>query len=100
MKTANDIYFQGKRLFERHHRLMTSRAAAAHPETGGQWNLVHNWGNDAARAVIAKAEARWNRIRPIEDRLYAKAMLRDPFYVAHPDCPAANWLRKRAQVEA
>lgn len=48
----------------------TALAKAAHPETGGHLGMVHNWGNDAAKAVIAAGDKRWAKISAAYDRRY------------------------------
>lgn len=49
-------------------------AALADPRTGGNEMLVHNWGNDQARAVWAHGWERWRRYGAAFDRRY-RAML-------------------------
>ena len=40
-------------------------AKKAHPETGGNPTLVHNWGNEAAKAAWERAWGRWYKIQAI-----------------------------------
>ena len=43
-------------------------AKAAHPETYGHLGMVHNWGNEAARAVVERGNDRWSQITVACDR--------------------------------
>lgn len=77
MKSASTIYDQKERLFRVAMRLASNAARRAHPETDGNENLVHNWGNEAARAVW---EAAWKRVRRFDaafERMYSEAEHRD-----------------------
>jgi hypothetical protein len=62
-KTPSEIYAQQDRLFRLTMARATRRARKAHPETGGNHCLVINWGNDAAKAALAEADALWSRLR-------------------------------------
>lgn len=48
------------------------QSAKHHPETGGHPLLIHNWGNDAAKAVWAREEKRYCRVSD-----YVEARCRD-----------------------
>lgn len=73
MKTTQQIYDQHSRIY----RMLGARcqrlAANAHPETGGNVGLVHNWGNDAAKAIVADCDRIWSRVDKCYKRLYAEA---------------------------
>lgn len=88
-KTPAMIYEQNQRIQSAIWARTTKRAAVAHPETGGNWNLVHNWGNAKAKAIWVAHTVTTTRVYAIYDRLYARAMLADPYYVQHHDCPVA-----------
>ncbi|CAB4187883.1 hypothetical protein UFOVP1166_8 [uncultured Caudovirales phage] len=45
-------------------------ARAAHPETGGHLGMVHNWGNDAAKAVVERGLDRWACISKAYDNRF------------------------------
>ena len=45
-------------------------AKAAHPETGGHLGMVHNWGNEAARSVVERGDARWSKIDAAYEKRY------------------------------
>jgi hypothetical protein len=62
MKTSNQTYAQKNRLWKLHVNRTIKLAAIAHPETGGNWLMIHNWGNDQARAIYSRANVRWNAI--------------------------------------
>jgi hypothetical protein len=69
-KSTGDIFDQWARI----DRLLAANQRAAckraHPETDGNIGLVHNWGNDAARAARARYDARAQAYRAIYERLY------------------------------
>lgn len=46
--------------------------ALAHPATGGDAGLIHNWGNDEARAVVARGWARWRAYQAASDAVYRR----------------------------
>ena len=73
MKTTATIYAQYGRLSARNLDMARDRARRAHPATDGNALMVHNWGNEAARAVWARADARGSRIYRAMQRLYAAA---------------------------
>lgn len=52
-------------------RLAIAQAAKAHPETGGSPLLVHNWGNDRARAAMARKDRRSNVIYAWQQQQHA-----------------------------
>lgn len=54
----------------------TKLAAIADPRTGGNENLVHNWGNEAARQVWANGWKRWRAYADAADRRY-NLLIRD-----------------------
>ena len=70
-KTTSRLFEQQDRIFRRLMEIGKRRARTAHPETGGIEHLVHNWGNEAARAVWRDVWARWRRVdaayRPLLD---------------------------------
>lgn len=88
-KTASEIYHQGERIFQASWRIATKRAARVHPETGGNHCLVHNWGNDEARAVWAWQGSLWASVKPAIDAAYHAALHREhgphfrPLWCAH-----------------
>jgi hypothetical protein len=45
-------------------------ARKADPATGGHLGMVHNWGNQAARDVVARGEGRWKRVQAAFDARY------------------------------
>lgn len=49
-------------------RVAIAQAAKAHPDTGGCPLLVHNWGNDHARAIMARKDRRSNAIYAWQQR--------------------------------
>lgn len=53
-----------------HSDALRKRLARLHPATGGHLGLVHNWGNDAARAAVREADKRWQRFSAWHDKRY------------------------------
>lgn len=79
-KTCGQVYDQHARIFSAMRRRATRRAAAADPRTGGNENLVHNWGNRAAQEVW---EAHWRQVREMDciyARRYDLAKMTDPMW--------------------
>lgn len=66
------------RLWEAWSRRTQKLSRIAHPETGGSPHLIHNWGNDAARGVMARASRRWEAIREAMGRRIREAERRGP----------------------
>lgn len=62
------------RAFRAHCGASRRLMAAAHPETGGNLGLVHNWGNEAARAIRARCDARWRAYADASDIASRNAM--------------------------
>ena len=56
------------RLFDQACRVAIAQAAKAHPDTGGCPLLVHNWGNDHARAIMARKDRRASVIHAWQQR--------------------------------
>lgn len=73
MKTPAQIHDQRTRLFHAFADKVKARAAIADPATNGHPLYVHNWGNDAAKAVYEHGRLRWSVISAAADRLYAEA---------------------------
>ena len=73
MKTLYDISTQRERVYAKLRALARKRACAAHPDTGGHPNLIHNWGNAAAKKVWYDAYARWARHSQAFDDLFNRA---------------------------
>lgn len=65
MKTLREIGDQHTRLYRRIMGRGYVRARAADPRTGGNVTLVHNWGNEAARAAWREASERTKALRDI-----------------------------------
>ena len=76
-KTATDIHLQRQRIFALNCRISMALAAKAHPATGGNKTLVHNWGNDAARAVWQRRDELDDKIRRATDVAYTDALHRE-----------------------
>ena len=74
MKTIQEIYTRRTRAYQASTARATREAMAAHPATGGHWGMVHNWGNDEARAAIERHHVRWARLDAKFDRQYHKAL--------------------------
>lgn len=72
-KTAGEVWAQRDRLWRGLEAQRRRLGARAHPETDGNSLLIHNWGNDAARAVEARFWERWRRADGAADRLYKEA---------------------------
>lgn len=53
-------------------QLAIKNAARAHPDTGGSPLLVHNWGNDAARAAMRRKDRRTDIIYSWQQREHAR----------------------------
>ena len=70
MKTTDQLYYQKGRLFEALRRNTTAQAKKAHPETGGNEHLIHNWGNVESKTIWTTAWARWGKIAKIYKDLY------------------------------
>ena len=56
------------RAFRTFMRRTMKLARAAHPATGGNECLVHNWGNDEARRIWADGWRRWRSYSAAADR--------------------------------
>ena len=65
MKTNKTKYEQKIRLWYACMAQGRRDAKTLHPETGGNPTLVHNWGNEAAKAAWGRAWNRWYRIEVI-----------------------------------
>lgn len=76
LKTAAQVYDQHQRIFRAYMARGTRKAAIAHPETGGNELLIHNWGNDAARAVWRETWAAYYRTDAAYKALYDAAFHR------------------------
>lgn len=72
-KTTSQIYQMQTRMYRNLAERTRRLAARADPATGGNSLLIHNWGNAAARAVKAKADARWSHLSALLDRMYDEA---------------------------
>jgi hypothetical protein len=66
-----DRYVRLSRAMTERYRLKIN---AADPRVGfdGAFHLTHNWGNDAARAVLASYHARWTQLLARRDREYSR----------------------------
>ena len=73
-KTIATLYDNKQRAFALFLRRTTKLAEQAHPETGGNQQLVLNWGNDAARAVWRRGWDRWRRYDAAYRRAYDLAL--------------------------
>ena len=73
MKTPGQIHEQRVRLFHKMVDLTTARAKRRHPATGGNHQLVHNWGNDEAKAIWHHSQRAWASISEAFDRAAAAA---------------------------
>lgn len=72
-KSLADICAQRDRIIRRISDRARASACAAHPETGGHPQYVHNWGNDAAKAAWALERVRSTRVWKIAERVFAVA---------------------------
>jgi len=73
MKTPTAIYDQYQRIFNKSCNLAHHFASIADPATGGNSLHVHNWGNDASKAVYDRLRTRWSKMRHAMEYLYDKA---------------------------
>ena len=73
MKTASEIYRQHRHISARIFLVARMFAKRAHPETGGNDMLCHNWGNDESRMVWSRAYKRMDKARAIYQRMYSLA---------------------------
>lgn len=61
-KTWIDVYDQQRRVWRQLQRRARRQAGVAHPETGGDRHLVHNWGNVEARQIWAECDRHSRRL--------------------------------------
>jgi hypothetical protein len=78
-KTTGEIYEQYNRLSRRLYSQHQELARRAHPETGGNSLLVHNWGNEASKAAWEALTPRSRRLEQAFQRLYDAAEHRRHF---------------------
>lgn len=82
MKTTSEIYQQWERISAKINEAAREEAKKAHPDTGGNRTLVHNWGNLEARKAYEKANRRRVIFGRIFERLYFAALKRqDPDHI-------------------
>jgi len=72
VKASRALSERKARIGDRAVRLAYQQAAKHHPETGGHPLMVHNWGNEAARAVWNREAARMRRVGDYCDREYRR----------------------------
>lgn len=77
MKTLEALYVQHNRIYNRLTERARKRAKAAHPETGGEPLLVHNWGNETAKAAWAQMSETAAKVQKAYDRLRDEAEHRE-----------------------
>ena len=53
MKTLTEIYEQQTRIYNLLQNVTTSQIKKAHPDTGGNMLLAHNWGNESAQKILS-----------------------------------------------
>ena len=68
-KSFEQLWRQYDRIWRRLIERTKLLAKRAHPETNGEDLFVHNWGNEASKAVWAAFWARWRKIDPIYEAL-------------------------------
>ncbi len=69
---TQDMLQRRRELTDRSWALAQKQAAAVHPETGGNWLLVHNWGNDTAKRAWQRQVERSNRIYNATNAAYSR----------------------------
>jgi hypothetical protein len=66
---ASEVYQRRDQLFRRFMRRTTALAKAAHPATGGNECLCHNWGNEESRRIWHDGWRCWDAAaRALDDR--------------------------------
>ena len=56
---------------------LRARLARLDPRTAGHLGLVHNWGNEKAKAAAGQASIRWQRFSEWHERRYRELMRED-----------------------
>jgi len=89
MKTVRDLLIQKDRIWHLWSRWFIREAYKLDPRTGGNDLMVHNWGNEKARAFCdydGPAWARWHKIEKAIDLRYKQAE-----HVRHNDSFKPLW---------
>ena len=73
-KTIEQLVEQKDRMWTLRIEVAYKLASAAHPATSGNPSLVHNWGNDAARAIWQNQDRRDNRWLRAYERILHNAL--------------------------
>lgn len=60
-----------------HSEALRNRLRRLHPETNGMPGLVHNWGNEEARAMLRRSNERAWRFSDYSNRRYRELMRAD-----------------------
>ena len=74
MKTTKRLFSNYRQAWARHTKALRAFAKMLDPATGGHPDLVRNWGNDMAKAMIARLEARWRRYSIAFDQRYSDTL--------------------------
>lgn len=77
MTAYEKLIANGKRRERRwraHQDALRAKLARLDPRTGGNLGLVHNWGNEAARAAVEHADKRWRAFADKSDAIASRLM--------------------------